>query len=164
MGRRSDIIISTTNGLEFGCGEASLSDDDFDTKNIVDLGLKTPKIMHDMFVQLSVAVQNRPEEVKNLQVIGLVFSRFKLRMLVMDCPKGYVCRLRCTRTEAFSGREEFLGEEFNQVYSLIWRAKEICKETERVIGSFKNKITDDFADEDIDRILLPDSLHSPSRN
>lgn len=44
-------------------------------------------------------------------------------MLTMDCPKGYVCRLRSTTEVAFTGEEAPLGNEFSKVYSLLWKAK-----------------------------------------
>ena len=75
VGRKSDLIICSDSGLELGCGEVGLESEDFDSKVIVESGLKTPKIMHDMFVRLCNSVENKQEITKELQVVGLVFSR-----------------------------------------------------------------------------------------
>lgn len=61
--------------MELGCGEAGLETEEYDTKVMVETYLKTPKIMHDMLVRLCSSVGNKQEHIKDLQVIGLVFSR-----------------------------------------------------------------------------------------
>lgn len=52
--------------MELACGEAGLESEDFDTKVIVESSLKTPKIMHDMFVRLCTNVDNNAEEIRKL--------------------------------------------------------------------------------------------------
>ncbi|GAN09722.1 hypothetical protein MAM1_0286c09254 [Mucor ambiguus] len=148
--------LQAKSGLELGCGEAGLDGEEFGTKVIAESSLKTPKLMHDMFVRLCGSVENKQEIIKKLQVVGLVFSRFSMRMLVMDCPNGYIRRLRGTTTAIFSGNEEYLGSDFRKAYQLIWKAKEVCKETE---------INFEFYDDsDDDKVYLPDSLRSPQRH
>lgn len=49
---------------------------------------------------------------------NFVFLGCKIRMLIMDCPDGYVCRLKGTTAAGFSGEEKTLG----RVYQLIWMA------------------------------------------
>lgn len=83
VGRKSDLIICNDSGLELGCGEAGLDGEEFDTKVIVESSLKTPKVMHDMFVRLCSSVENKQEVIKKLQVVGLVFSR-KWKKKVMN--------------------------------------------------------------------------------
>jgi hypothetical protein len=61
--------------LELGCGEAGLDGEEFDTKVIVESSLKTPKVMHYMFVRLCSSVENKQKVINELQVVGLVFSR-----------------------------------------------------------------------------------------
>lgn len=137
------MIICDDTGIELGCGEAGLKEEEFETKVMVESNLKAPKIMHDMFVRLSNLLDNKREEVQKLQVVGLVFSselkkndttigranihhislEFKVRMLLMDCPNGYVCRLKGSTPVEFRGKEEFLGSDFRQVYKMIYVAK-----------------------------------------
>ncbi|KAL7331065.1 hypothetical protein PS15p_203309 [Mucor circinelloides] len=115
--------LATTRKRIFSSGEAGLEAEEFDTKVLVESNLKLPKVMHDMFIRLSGTIDNKQEVVEKLQVVGLVFSRFKMRMLIMDCPSGYTCRLRSTTAAAFSGKEESLGKDFSKAYQLIWKAK-----------------------------------------
>ncbi|KAL9542952.1 hypothetical protein MBANPS3_008346 [Mucor bainieri] len=133
IGRKNDLIICSSTGIELGCGEAELETEEYDTKVMMETNLKTPKIRHDMLVRLCKSVDNKQEIVREVQVVGLVFSRFQVRMLTMDCPKGYACRLRSTTEAAFSGDEASLGNEFSKVYSLLWMAKEVCRATENVV-------------------------------
>ena len=53
-----------------------------------------------------------------------------MRLLIMDRPKGYTCRIRSTKTAEFEGREESLGADFLKVYRLLWMTKvtKLCYE------------------------------------
>ncbi|EIE92449.1 hypothetical protein RO3G_16971 [Rhizopus delemar RA 99-880] len=168
VGRKSDLIICNDSGLELGCGEAGLDGEEFDSKVIVESSLKTPKVMHGMFVRLCSSVENKQEVIKKLQVVGLVFSRFKMCMLIMDCPNGYACRLRSTATAVFSGKEESLGSDFCKVYQLIWKAKEVYKETESIVENYMStveiKFESDDDDSNDDKVYLSDSLRSPKQD
>lgn len=167
VGRKSDLIICNDSGLELGCGEGGLDGEEFDTKVIVESSLKTPKVMHDIFVRLCSSVENKQEVIKRLQIVGLVFSRFKMRMLIMDCPNGYACRLRSTTTAVFSGKEESLGSDFCKAYQLIWKTKEVCKETESIVENCMSTVEINFESDDDsndDKIYLSDSLRSPKRD
>ena len=86
-------------------------------------------------------VENNEKEIRELKVVSLIFLvsknknilfiqkslntrlGFKMSMLIMDCPNGYVYRLRSTKTLMFTGKEESLGHEFSKVYQLLWKAK-----------------------------------------
>ena len=72
--RKNDLIICNKSGMELGCGEAGLEEEEFDTKVILESCLKTPKIMYDLFVR------NNRDVIKKLQMVGLIFSgKFKSR-------------------------------------------------------------------------------------
>ncbi|KAL9555657.1 hypothetical protein PS6_002740 [Mucor atramentarius] len=160
--------LATTRKRIFSSGEAGLEAEEFDTKVLVESNLKLPKVMHDMFIRLSGTIDNKQEVVEKLQVVGLVFSRFKMRMLIMDCPNGYICRLRSTTAAVFSGKEESLGNDFSKAYQLIWKAKEVCKKTESIVKKYMSTVEVDFESDsdsgdsdDDDTVHLPDSLCSP---
>ncbi|CAO3682307.1 unnamed protein product [Rhizopus stolonifer] len=153
--------------MELGCGEARLDPEEFDTKVIVESNLKAPKTMHDMFIRLCKSVDNKEGVIKELQIVGLVFSRCKIRMLIMDCPDGYVCRLRCTTAAGFSEEEKTLGIDFYKVYQLIWMAMEVCKKVESIVQSNRSTVEIKFEPDDNHsdgEIYLPDCLHSPKRD
>ncbi|KAI8080968.1 hypothetical protein BDF21DRAFT_444328 [Thamnidium elegans] len=121
-----------------------------------------------MFVRLCNSVENNQEVIKKLRVVGLVFSRFKMRMLIMDCPNGYVYRIKGTQAVAFTGKKESLGSDFSKAYQLIWKAKEVCKETESTVENYMNSIEINFESDNDDcnddKVYLPDSLRSPKRD
>ncbi|KAL0139483.1 hypothetical protein V8B55DRAFT_1565592 [Mucor lusitanicus] len=121
-GRKSDLIICSRAGIELGCGEAGL-EEEFD----------------DVFIKQPNSVDNKQEVVKDLC--------FKVRILIMDGPKGYACRLRSTTEAALSGKEASLGGRPSEDY---WATVEIDYE--------------ELDDEDSDQVCLPDSLRSPQRD
>ncbi|KAI8646388.1 hypothetical protein BD408DRAFT_336724, partial [Parasitella parasitica] len=110
------------------------------------------------------SVDNKQEVIKKLQVAGLVFSRCKIRMLIMDCPDGYACRLKGTTTASFSGDEKTLGLDFCKVYQLIWVAMQVCKKVESVVHSNRStaeiKFESDGNHSNDDEVYLPDCLRS----
>lgn len=67
-------MVRDSAGFEYGCGEAGLDSEDFGTKIMLESSLKTPKIMHDMFVAMSNEVDNKEEETSKLRVVGFLFS------------------------------------------------------------------------------------------
>ncbi|KAG1598366.1 hypothetical protein G6F47_006485 [Rhizopus delemar] len=167
VGRKNDLIICSKSGIELGCGEAGLDPEEFDTKVIVESSLKTPKTMHDMFIRLCRSVDNKQEVIKKLQIVGLAFSRCKVRMLIMDCPDGYICRLRGTTAAGFSEEEKTLGLDFCKVYQLIWMAMEVCKQVESIVQNNRSTAAIKFESDDNhsdDEVYLPYCLHSPKRD
>ncbi|KAI8083576.1 hypothetical protein BDF21DRAFT_437872 [Thamnidium elegans] len=81
------------------------------------------------------SVDNKQEVIKKLQVVGLI------RMLIMDCPDGYVCRLKGTTAAGFSGEEKTLGLGFR-------KAMEVCKKVESIVQSNRSTAEIKFESDD----------------
>ncbi|KAG2232828.1 hypothetical protein INT48_005696 [Thamnidium elegans] len=69
----------------------------------------------------------------------------------------------------FSGKEESLGSDFCKAYQLIWKAKEVCKETESIVENYMGTFEISFESDDDDayndnKVYLTGSLRSPKRN
>ncbi|KAI9351685.1 hypothetical protein BD770DRAFT_326303, partial [Pilaira anomala] len=121
------------------------------------------------YFRIYISVENKQEVIKKLQVVGLVFSLFKIRMLMMNCPNGYTCKLRGATTAIFNGnKEESLGSDFCKAYQLIWKDQGInLAETESIVENYMSTVGIKFeSDNDSvdDKSYLPDSLRSPKRD
>src|SRR6266542_1423402 len=74
IGRRSDLNIRK-NKHEYGCSEAGRFYKGMnDTKILKERGLKCPKIMKDMFVDLCSAVGWETERVRQIEVVGWIHA------------------------------------------------------------------------------------------
>ncbi|CAB5363245.1 unnamed protein product [Rhizophagus irregularis] len=92
MGRRNDGTICERNGrCKFRLVEAAKKFEENSTKWLKE-SFKTPKIMHDMLVQLMSVVKN-DDRAKKLQTVGWLHFGLYAQTLEMDCANGYVCRL-----------------------------------------------------------------------
>ncbi|CAO3702767.1 unnamed protein product [Rhizopus stolonifer] len=78
--------------------------------------------------------------------------KFKMCMFAMDLPNRYVCKLKETKTASFMGDEESLGCEFTKVYKLLWKAKAIVLNTEKMVNDYVGLLEMDFDGDFIDRI------------
>ncbi len=72
--RRCDLVVcDSSNGLEYACEKAGIDANDFSTKMLIELDLKAPKIMHDMFRALCKAVDNNNRLTRDIQVVGFTY-------------------------------------------------------------------------------------------
>ncbi|KAI7899317.1 uncharacterized protein BX663DRAFT_219078 [Cokeromyces recurvatus] len=88
MGRKIDTIYAGDN-FEFGALETGSKDDQ--TKEIKDGRLKLPLVMKDILLNIVCKV---PGVLNKVHIIGYCINGNKLEFLDMDCPQGYVTRVR----------------------------------------------------------------------
>lgn len=75
VGRRGDFILRTSSNLEFGGAEAGRTyKTDKGTKWLVESGLKLPKLLKDMIVQLASNAEWSTPVLRNLKTIGFVHA------------------------------------------------------------------------------------------
>ncbi|KAI9251492.1 hypothetical protein BDA99DRAFT_541481 [Phascolomyces articulosus] len=63
------------------------------------------------------------ETIRSLRMVGFVQFYLQMNVLVLDCPAGYVCRLRRTDTYAISTRPSMMTTSLIPILSLTWKAK-----------------------------------------
>ncbi len=74
MGQRGDLIICKIS-LEYGCSEAGmLYKGENDTKLLQKRGLKTPKMIKDMFYHLCIAVDWDEQKIWKIETIGFLHA------------------------------------------------------------------------------------------
>ncbi|GBC08988.1 hypothetical protein RclHR1_08520014 [Rhizophagus clarus] len=98
IGRRGDWILRAVgngNKDEFGAGEAGKDwTDKYGTKYLKEIGLKLPKTLKDMLMNLMEKVNWVKEVRKNIQTVGIIHEGLMMALVYADNPKGYVCRFR----------------------------------------------------------------------
>ncbi|KAF0354454.1 hypothetical protein F8M41_014993 [Gigaspora margarita] len=128
IGRRSDLIIRK-NKHEYGCSEAGRFYKGMnDTKMLKERGLKCPKTMKDMFVDLCSAIGWDTERVRQIEVVGWIHAELTMMLMRLDNPNGYICRV--TRTPLYKIAEEIeqFGENL-ECFILTLKTKAIIKRT-----------------------------------
>ncbi|CAJ0907275.1 15661_t:CDS:2, partial [Entrophospora sp. SA101] len=107
IGRKGDLIIRTAGNLEFGSSEAGrFFKSEKGTKWMVESGLKLPKMLKDMLVQLASEVNWSKPILQKIRTVGFVHGGSRLMTVELDCPEGYVCRMR--RSQIFKVADSVL--------------------------------------------------------
>ncbi|RGB21936.1 hypothetical protein C1646_776959 [Rhizophagus diaphanus] len=140
LGRKGDLIIRK-NKREYGCSEAGRYFKGInDTKILKERGLKCPKMLKDMFVDLGNAVRWEAETVRQMEVIGWIHAELMMMLIRLDSPSGYICRI--TRTPFYQIAEEVgqFGENL-ECFTLALKAKAIIKKTISLVEGKKTSKT-----------------------
>ncbi|CAG8484948.1 10822_t:CDS:2 [Funneliformis caledonium] len=125
LGRRNDLIIRK-NKREYGCSEAGRCfKGENDTKILKERGLKCPKVMKDMFVDLANTAEWNTEIVRQIEVVGWIHAELMMMLMRLDNPSGYICRI--TRTPLHQIAEEEVGKGSSAVITRIYDCCETPK-------------------------------------
>ncbi|KAI8141677.1 hypothetical protein BJV82DRAFT_172552 [Fennellomyces sp. T-0311] len=80
--------------LEYGCSEVGKTNDHVPTrKEVVETELLCPKTMKDIFDRAARTVDFDCDMVRRLRVVCFHETNRRMKVSVMDCPRGYVCRV-----------------------------------------------------------------------
>ncbi|KAI8137289.1 hypothetical protein BJV82DRAFT_358550 [Fennellomyces sp. T-0311] len=185
---RPDLLL-IKDGFEYGCSEVSKSMDLVPTKKeIVETGLHNPKTMKDLFDRMTNEAEHDLEFARKLQIvcfnntgkkpplcIHLKYSFTKpklpiigcrMKLCVMDCPGGYVCRVQETDEYKISTKIQSLVSEVIPMLILTLQAKTIVRNMTALLLSYKTKgkgrpefkVTRDARNSAKNRIMLPSAL------
>ncbi|RUS31851.1 hypothetical protein BC938DRAFT_476926 [Jimgerdemannia flammicorona] len=163
IGRRGDGIFRERNGKnEFGIIEAAKEFDGNTSTKWLKESFKTPKVMHDMLVQLARAVKNDPSSVRQLRTVGWLHFGLYAQMLEMDCANGRVCRL--VRRKVHHVGQGMNPGEIAATLALLTAVLQSRYITEEVYNVIK-KIPEDLNEESLLNIInkTGSSLESPKR-
>ncbi|CAG8661834.1 9187_t:CDS:2, partial [Paraglomus brasilianum] len=136
IGRRGDWILRAVgNGKkdEFGAGEAGKDwVDEHGTKYIREIGLKLPKTLKDMLVNLMERIKWNEEVRKQIQTIGIIHAGLMMTIVYADNPKGYICRFRrCDLMEVPDTVEKF--DSVLTILASVLNAKSVVQETVKMV-------------------------------
>jgi hypothetical protein len=176
IGRKGDLILRTSADLEFGGAEAGRKyTSEKDTKWLEESGVKLPKMLKDMIVQLAKEVEWSEAVLRTLTIIGFVHADRRQMILELDCPEGYVCRL--TRGSIYEVADSITTHITDTLSLMVatWRAKAavrdcVAKVQRHVIddGDILDLLTRAGSDEHWkmvaeDILIIPSCFKTPSK-
>ncbi|KAF7730074.1 hypothetical protein EC973_003020 [Apophysomyces ossiformis] len=89
IGTWTDMIF-TMHFAELGTFEDGRKNDINSKKSLEEIGVKCPKTLKDMFLQLA---KRSPNNLRKLSTHAFVTAGLFFNLLMLDCPAGYVCRI-----------------------------------------------------------------------
>ncbi|KAI9025851.1 hypothetical protein CLU79DRAFT_743444, partial [Phycomyces nitens] len=115
---------------ELGFLKAAKKSDENGNKEYKDACIKSPKAMKDFLLQLT---KDTPDLIRSIRVPCLITSARDVKMLLLDSPEGYVCRV--TRSETYhypSSYTTFLSDMI-PCLELGWQMRLIMEETINIL-------------------------------
>jgi hypothetical protein len=120
--------------VEYGCAEAGRLDGRKNgTKLLWERGLKTPKMMKDIFDKLCEVIDGDERKIRKLETIGFLHSGLSMSLLRLDSPAGYMCRITSSKSFCIPSQVAEFGAKALPVILLAWRAKIIVTNMIRLI-------------------------------
>ncbi|KAL0086166.1 hypothetical protein F4703DRAFT_1578780 [Phycomyces blakesleeanus] len=120
--------------VEYGCSEVGKNDDGgVGEKEIVETALKCPKTMKDMLLRAASKVGNATNKTRQLQIVGFHQTSLRMHLSVLDCPEGYICRLRRSTEYTVPLQPSLIPSQLIPILKLTCKAKEIVRRTIEVL-------------------------------
>ncbi|KAI7857712.1 hypothetical protein BDC45DRAFT_566159 [Circinella umbellata] len=166
---RPDLVLYK-NGFEYGVAECGKGDDEgIGKKEVEETNLHCPKVMKSMFLHTTSKCDNNEDVTRKLQIIG--FSHFDLRMkvLVMDNPDGYVCRIRSTPQYKISTVPSNMLSGLLPILKLTLRSKLTVQSSIKLVHDYLISAEDNEPDlrdamgGNKTRLVLPQLQRSPNK-
>ncbi|KAI9492362.1 hypothetical protein BDB00DRAFT_765640 [Zychaea mexicana] len=122
---RPDLLL-IKDGLEYGCSEVGKSEDVVaNKKEVVETYLHSPKTMKDLFNRISQEVNHDLQITRKLKIVCFHNTGRRMKLSVMDCPDGYVCRVQETEEYKIPMSVECLAAQIIPMLTLTLQAK-VC--------------------------------------
>ncbi|CAG8713816.1 10989_t:CDS:2, partial [Funneliformis caledonium] len=151
IGRKGDGIFRiTTDRMELGAVEAGRKWEGLNGTKYLKDSLKLNKMLKDMITKLISECNHNI--FRQLQVIGILNGGNRLQTIIMDAPRGYICRVKRGKIHEVNGRLTKI-QPLGFVIKEILRAKAIIVKTLDLISNDKlNDLFNDTDDDDYDDI------------
>ncbi|CAO3676009.1 unnamed protein product [Rhizopus microsporus] len=104
-------------GYNIGVYEVKKSSREYSDEVIIDEQIEVPKIMKGMLVKLLTVA---PTKLRQLETVGIITSDLNIKLLVMNCPNRYVCRISKADTARYPSTEELFYKLIRKCLHLIW--------------------------------------------
>ncbi|KAG2224434.1 hypothetical protein INT45_002973 [Circinella minor] len=131
MGVRVDTIYKGSD-MEIGCLEIGHHDDP--TKELTDSRLKLPTVMKEMFLDI---FKYASELVHKIHIIAYNINGKNIQLLDMDCPFGYVLRIRRTRELPYPLSSSNFPKRIASMLELAMMGKIVMEETLETYDNFR---------------------------
>ncbi|KAG2216298.1 hypothetical protein INT45_012770 [Circinella minor] len=127
LGNKMDVIYRSGT-TEYGCLEIGQKNNA--TKEMWDSEIKLPVVIKDILISLTnVAVDLLHE----LHTIGYNISRDKIQLLDMDCPQGFITRIRRTSKIAYPSTTADYPARIASILRLAVNCKSIIQDTQKKV-------------------------------
>ncbi|RHZ73769.1 hypothetical protein Glove_229g119 [Diversispora epigaea] len=132
IGRRGDLIVRK-GSYEYGASEVGKDyEGDNGSKLLKERGLKSPKMLKDIIVDLGNFVEWKTDKLHQFELVSFIHAGLFMILLRMDVPAGYICRItRSDTLQVSTNINQF--EKALKCLVLTWKAKmNVCKTIEIV--------------------------------
>ncbi|CAI2191858.1 18201_t:CDS:2 [Funneliformis geosporum] len=147
LGRRGDLILRK--GIhKYGASEVGKDyEGDNGTKLLKERGLKSPKMLKDMLVDLGNFIMWETNKLRQLELVSFIHAGLFMILLRMDAPAGYVCRITRSDTLQLPTNVKCFEQALKCIV-LTWKAKAIIRKTIDIVeGTNDNDNEDDALEE-----------------
>ncbi|KAG2217724.1 hypothetical protein INT45_001267 [Circinella minor] len=111
-------------GFEYGCSEVGKSEDVVASKKeVVETYLHSPKTMKDLFDRITQEADYDLQIIGKLKIVCFNNTGLRMKLSVMDCPKGYVCRVQETEEYKIPTSVKSLAAQIIPMLTLTLQAK-----------------------------------------
>ncbi|KAI9018726.1 hypothetical protein CLU79DRAFT_837002 [Phycomyces nitens] len=106
--------------FEIGVYEAKKSCKDYSNGGISDEQTKVPRLTKSILrKRLNVTLT----KLRQLETVALITSGLNIKLLVMNLPNGYVCRLQKTEVATYLSNKGLFVELIQRCLRIIWRSR-----------------------------------------
>ncbi|KAG0806643.1 hypothetical protein G6F16_011049 [Rhizopus arrhizus] len=134
-GKRVDMAFRY-DGYDIGVYEAKKSSKEYSDEGITDQRIKVPKIMKGMLIKLLTVA---PTKSRQLETVGIITCGLNIKLLVMDCLNGYVCRMRKTEAARYPSSQGLFIKSIKKCLRLIWCSRLIMEKTIGTISEVEDE-------------------------
>ncbi|KAF7721947.1 hypothetical protein EC973_003908 [Apophysomyces ossiformis] len=156
-------LVLFKDGVEFGLAECGKQEEAaIGKKEIVESQLLCPKTMKDMFVRAAAKGNNDESTIRGLRIVGLHQTAFRFHMTVMDCPRGYVCRILASKEYEIPIQANLIPSKLLPILELTLQAKSIVKSSIELLEKqqkMKEEMPQDFAYKSTTGLVIPQALN-----
>ncbi|KAI9273125.1 hypothetical protein BDA99DRAFT_284589 [Phascolomyces articulosus] len=120
---RPDLLL-IKDDFDYGCSEVGKSEDVVaNKKELVETYLHSPKTMKDLFSRITQEVDHDLQITRKLKIVCFNNTGRRMKLSVMDCPKGYVCRVQETEEYKIPTSVKSLAAQIIPILTLTLQAK-----------------------------------------
>ncbi|CAG8712180.1 7780_t:CDS:2, partial [Funneliformis caledonium] len=150
LGRKGDLILRK--GIhEYSASEVGKDyEGDNGTKLLKERGLKSPKMLKDMLVDLGNFIMWETNKLRQLELVSFIHAGLFMILLRMDAPAGYVCRITRSNTLQMPTNVKCFEQALKCIV-LTWKAKTIICKTIDIVEGTNNNDNEDDALEDLQK-------------
>ncbi|KAG2220827.1 hypothetical protein INT45_004488 [Circinella minor] len=166
---RPDLVLYK-NGVEYRVAECGKGDNEgTGKKEIVETNLHCPKVMKSMLLHAASKCDNDKGVTRALRIIGFTHFDLRMKVLVMDNPNGYVCRIRSTPQYEISTIPSHMSSGLFPILKLTLKSKLTVQSSIKTVHDYlileKNNEPDVeyIMDENRERLVLPRLQKSPNK-